>query len=59
MSIPPVFLKINNISYPLTDSNEKRVKRRLLEKYKPNTVVETWVDGFLSTTCELQDIFAC
>ena len=57
MSLAPVSLKINGTEYPLTDCNEKRVKRRLLEKYKPNTVVEEWVMGELSRTATLVDIF--
>ena len=57
MSIAPVCLKISGTEYPLNDCNEKRVKRRLLEKYKPEQIVEVWVDGYLSRTDTLIDIF--
>ena len=53
----PCCLVIGTSDYPLNSVNEKRVKERLFKKYKPDTVVEIWVNGKHFETLELQDIF--
>ena len=53
----PILLKINDIEYPLNSVNESRVKKRLLAKYPPETLVEEWVDGEHINTIRLDGIF--
>jgi len=53
----PCCLVIGTTDYPLNSVNEKRVKARLMSKYKPDTLVEEWIDGKHVNTLELQDIF--
>jgi len=54
---PPCMLVVNDKEYILTDVNEKRVREKLYKLYKPDTLVEEWVDGEYKNTLELRDIF--
>ena len=54
---PPCMLVVNGKEYPLNDVNEKRVRDKLYKLYKPETLVEEWVDGICINTLELRDIF--
>lgn len=53
----PSCLVVNGKAYILTCDNEDRVARRLHKLYKPDQIVEEWVDGNKVDEIELQDIF--
>lgn len=53
----PVSLFIEGVEYPLNDRNEKRLSRRLFEKYSPDTKVQEVVFGEVINTLRLDEIF--
>jgi len=54
---PPCMLVVNGREYPLNDVNEKRVRDKLYKLYKPETLVEEWVDGECVNVNTLEYIF--
>ena len=54
---PPCMLVVNGREFILTDVNEHRVKEKLYKLYRPDQIVEEWIDGKKINELELQDIF--
>ena len=54
---PPCMLVVNGREFILTDVNEKRVRDKLYKLYKPETLVEEWVDGECVNVNTLEYIF--
>jgi len=54
---PPCMLVVNGREFILTDVNENRVKEKLYKLYRPDQIVEEWIDGKKINELELQDIF--
>jgi len=54
---PPCMLVVNGREFILTDVNENRVKEKLYKLYRPDQIVEEWIDGKKINELELRDIF--